>query len=170
MKLFSFIAVLAVLAATCSAQTETHCVREGEWTKCGAASAAAVVAPPSTSGTSTSRLRPASGNVAPPLASARLLQPAPQPHRVADGKFWLAVATPQVLNAAYRLKFGSCYPTTCVEHDGLTPNQHFALFAGLNGAIGLVAYKAKKGHSRFWWPVALMLTPFSVYDLQHRPN
>lgn len=171
MRFSSCVAFLILAAATLSAQTETNCVREGEWTKCGvSSSSAAADSRESTTGSSSSVVLPTSVKVARPAAAQNLLQHPPQPHRVADGKFWLAVAAPQVLNAAYRLKFGSCYPTRCVEGDGLTPNQHWAVFAGLNGLMGAMAYKAKKEHSRFWAPIALMLTPFSIYDIQHRPN
>lgn len=165
MRSMSWVAFLLLAASALSAQTATQCTHEGEWMKCGPPSSAP--AEPASS----SLALPATVPAPPPSASLNLLPaPAPRPQPAADAKFWLAVATPQVLNAAYRAKFGSCYPTRCVEGSGLPPNQHFALFAGLNGVMGVIAYKAKKEHSRFWAPIALLLTPFSIYDLQHRPR
>ena len=169
MKALCCLALVCVLATLTNAQTQGNCMREGEWTKCGAPPSTETAEPSAMSSSSTAR--PVSMRVVPSTKTDTFhAQSAAPPRRVADAKFWLAVATPQVLNAAYRAKFGSCYPTTCVEGSGLPPNQHFALFAGLNGLMGIIAYKARKDHSRFWLPAALMLAPFSVYDLQHRPH
>lgn len=94
-----------------------------------------------------------------------------KPKRVADAKFWAVAAVPHVLNLAYRFKFGSCYPTRCVEKTGLSPNAFYALFTGIDASFNVLGYFAKKQKRKEWavYAVSPVGTFVHVYDLQHNP-